>query len=440
MAQPRLYSIRPEKEQGVEIEVEAIQNLPAGIQRLTRVTPDSPEITRIAEEILRADSDADILAVLDRRDVRRVDEWAAAAHAYRVAPGVVICATTAPGSSTHRKGYLEAMLLLAFEQRAEGERLVFHHTRSNATAADIAPLLSRYALEHVAAQLPRKSGFASEITVSIPAAFLDIWLDVPRQRTRQFFRVYSRIAMALQEVFRRWIRFEWLADLRRFEDHTAGRAAIVYWLSPPRAASSYSEFVYDVMSGETLDRLCRGLRRLGTEFSAIAGRIAAANLDETTHWYRGNVKKIAGAVRRDERSLRRLLAMDSDVLDHLIGFGVQAPRIREGVTDPEAPLRHPIEFISDFAHDLRSHLRRGPLPEWSHDLATLVMVEATNAMRRELGLPHGVHVEVTVSTDGGRRLSCDAETLLAPPGEVSAPADDISSENLREADALPSQE
>ena len=438
MSNPRYYWIRFGTGPAVDVRSEPIDEpMPVLLERLSGVSAKSPEIVRLAGEIADCGGGADLVALVDRREVRRREDWAAAAHAYRAAPGTVLCATSSPEAPTHRRGYVEAMMLLAGEQRAGDARLAFQHVRRNATLSDTSALLARYGLEQARSAVSGEETFQSEITLSIPAAFLDIWFDAPPQRTNRFFHAYSRVAMALQEVFRRWLRYEWLADLRRCEDHGTARAAIVYWMSPPRGASSRAEFVYDVMAPQTLDRLCRGAKRLGAEFADVAARLEAAGLDN--YWYSGNLKKIVGPVRREERSLRRLLAMDSDVLDHLIGLGVNARLMREGTpVDPDVSVPHPIDLICDFAHGLRSHLRRGPISEWSPHLASLVMIEATNAMRGELGLDHGIRAELRITTEDGRQLEFRADdALLARAGE-SVPGDDSSTENLEEADALPS--
>jgi hypothetical protein len=186
------------------------------------------------------------------------------------------------------------------------------------------------------------------------------------------------------------------------------------------------------MSEDSLNRICTQAPRLAAEFKQIAGRLKSDNQTETAHWYRGGVKHISASVHREARSLRRLLAVDSDVLDHLIGFGVAAVRMREGEADGDVPPPRPLDLVSDFAHGLRSHLRRGPMPHWAHDLATLVIIEATNSMRRSLRLPHGIRVNLRITLPDGRPIEFQTDALS------DSLEDATSSENLTEADALPS--
>jgi hypothetical protein len=117
---------------------------------------------------------------------------------------------------------------------------------------------------------------------------------------------------------------------------------------------------------------------------------------------------------------------------------VEAVRIREAQPpEPDTPDRNPIDVVADFSHGLRSLLRRGPIPEWSHDLATLVLIEATNSMRRALRLRHGIEVELRISLDSGQQIEFRNEALRELAREKTAD-EDTSSENLEEADALPS--
>ncbi|HET8550166.1 MAG TPA: hypothetical protein VFL57_19280 [Bryobacteraceae bacterium] len=415
----------------------AEEPVPTLLQHVTDLSAERANLLRLAGEIATTSPSADVFAILDRRDLRRAGEWARAVHAWPVAPETALVSTTAPESAGHRKGYIEAMLLLALAERAAAVRLVVEHKRANATAIDIAPLLARYGLKDAAAELPADGSFAAELRLSIPGQFLDVWFESPSQRTRKFFAVYSRMSMALQDVLRRWLRYEWLSDLSRFADHMTARALVLYWLSPPRKAASHAEFGYDVMAEETLNRICRRAPRVAAEFKDIASRLERAGLWATAHWYGGPLRHIVGAVHREARSLRRLLAVDSGVLDHLIGFGVAAVRMRQRQREAEPAPPHPIDVAADFAHGLRSHLRRVPLPEWSHDLGTLVMIEATNSMRRSLRLPHGIAVELRASVRGGREVEFRSEALRDNANDDGSTGG-ISSENLTEADALPS--
>jgi hypothetical protein len=445
MPQPRVYWIRHELGQRVAIDIEPIvEPIAVVLEKLTGVPAESPDMLRLANEIAAAEPGANVMAVLDMLRVRRPADWVPTAHAYAVAPGTVLCATTPPDAQTHKRGYLEAMLLLALEQRPETPELSFRHVRANATAADLAPVLARYELEHAAADLPSKASFRSELTLSIPGSYLEVWPWTPPQRTRRFFKIWSKVAMVLQDALRRWLRYEWLADPHHFADHITTRALVVYWLSPPRAATSRSEFMYDFMDSKTLARLCRAGPRARVEFGAITKQIVAAGMEaEIARRYRGDPRKILAAVRRDGRSLQRLLAMDSYVFDHLIGFALEASRLRAVKLEPESPLPHPLDIVTGFAHGLRSHLRHGPLPDWSHDLATLVLIEATNALRRGFNVRNGIRVELEVTTGDGRRLRYSAEALRHEPTEAEVAEqdqddEDKSDEKLTEADALPS--
>jgi hypothetical protein len=433
----RFYWIRYDEAEDFITETGSIDDpLPLLLGRLTELDPDSPELVRLSAEIATLDRSADVLAVLDRRDVRRPDVWAAEAHAWSAAPAVVLCCTTDPVSASHRKGYLEALLLLAIAGHTGLPPLMFTYSRATATVDDLTPLLARYGLEHAAAELPPDETFAADFRLAVPAEHLGVWRVTPSQRTRKFFSVYSRMSMALQDALRRWFRYAWLSDLTRFDDHVTARALVLYWLSAPRKAASVAEFGYDVMAPETLDKLCRRTPKIAHEFKEIAERIRAAGYDETARWYSGVVKHIVTAVRRDERSLRRLLAVDSDVLDQLMNFGVAAARIRDRQAASETPARNAIDVVADFGHGLRAQLRRGPLPEWSHDAAVLIMIEATNAMRHGHRLRHGIAVELRILLQDGRRLEFRTEALREAAREKAA--DDSSSENPAEVDALPS--
>jgi hypothetical protein len=419
---PRIYWIRHEPGH-VRIDLEPIREPMALIlEKLTGVSADAPHILRLAAEIAAADRSASVVAVLDHGQLRRIGEWLEQAHAYPVAPGIVLCASIAPHLATHKRGYLDAILLLGLYAPADAPDLVFQHVRTNATAEDLAPLLARYELDRAAADLPVDAPFRAELTLSITGAHLDVWPRTPPQRTRRFFHIWSHVAMVLQDLFRRWIRYEWLAEAARFEDHATGRALVAYWLSIPRAATSHSEFMYDVMEPQTFNRVCRSSPRMRAELEEVGNRIEACGMSrETAERYRGDPRKVLAAMRRDERSLRRLFSVDTDVFEHLINFAVELSRVHEARVNPESPLPHPVDLVIRFTHGLRAHLRRGPLPDWSHDLATLAVIEATNALRRGFRLPNGIRTQLRVTAADGREFRYETQALRHPVSD-GAPA------------------
>jgi hypothetical protein len=251
------------------------------------------------------------------------------------------------------------------------ENLTYSYTRGNTAPGDMAALGARYGFDPASVD--------STITLSIPSEYLSTWLIGPRQVTNRFYWTYTAISARLQQMLRAWLRFQWFADLANFNDLVASRAAIMYWLSAPHKGKARSEFTYDVLSPESVKKLCRvGPRKFAKELDIIHDRLRAAGKDQAADCYRRlHTREIMDAVKRERRTIARMIVIEAELVDILINFAVSA---RE-----QGQLKH--ELTSEVLRALGVSLRRFPVRGAEHDLAMLTLIEATAQLRRSLGLP-----------------------------------------------------
>ena len=397
----RLFGLQPAGSTFTVVdEVVNKDQLAATMARLLH-TPGHPECERLASEV---ESATLLIPLIDFNRSRNVESWLQRIRPYPVTSGIAVLADAAPQAAAHRQGYAEILLAAAngFVSQSDAPSLpdlVFRYGPSNVRAADLAHVLRSYGIPAQDCRAPGPCPAAVE--VSIPGSDLAAWYLSPRQRTSHFYRAFQGVSKAIQRAMRDWLRFVWFDDPARFADPAASRALMMYWLSPLYRGRSRSEFSWEVLSEPQLTRLyTRSARKANRELGMIRTRLSAAGCEESIDDFNSLERnRIAAAVRREGRHLNRLMALDTGLVDTLCSLSAEARLL-----DAPALPRARFELATHYVHALRVHLRRGPLPDWSHDLAILVLIHATTALRSKLGLPSGIRVRLGVPSEGEIRF------------------------------------
>jgi hypothetical protein len=81
----------------------------------------------------------------------------------------------------------------------------------------------------------RLGGVNVAMTVSIPGALADRWLDAPAERDPQFFPAYARVSRAVQRAIRTWLPYLYFSSPERYEDLAMAAPLVVYQASRPFA-------------------------------------------------------------------------------------------------------------------------------------------------------------------------------------------------------------
>jgi hypothetical protein len=157
---------------------------------------------------------------------------------------------------------------------------------------------------------------------------------------------------------------------------------MVYWVSNPFYAGECADVGYDPLSAVAMRRFYNAASmRVTAELKEIRSRLAAGGHDELLAQYskmsRADVLK---TVRREAKTVNRMLTIEWNASKALGAFA-------KAVTEPEAkdPLKQFAAAAEELGTELRSMLRRFPVAGMHHDLALLVVVEATAALRKALG-------------------------------------------------------
>src|SRR5690349_2437231 len=84
-----------------------------------------------------------------------------------------------------------------------------------------------------------------------------VWLNAPRERTAQYFPVYSAISKVLQTSLRGWTQ-QWLYDNPQvFERKIAAYSLLVFSCTRPFRGRTTNLFTYDIQQNATLDQAFR---------------------------------------------------------------------------------------------------------------------------------------------------------------------------------------
>lgn len=326
----------------------------------------------------------------------------------------------AGGTSTlmHKNAYQSTLAL------AGGLSLGRVHSRENFTLSYIDRRRMKAAgaaerLEHVLAAYGFEDGAAewlaqfggerpaaeieTAIALSVPGELVSVWLDAPDEKAATYFRTYARVSRAVQRAMRYWLPFIYFSDTERYGALGAAYPLLVYQNSKAYDCRPKHDFTYDVMSREWREEFFgQSARWLKKDLPRVYRALLAEGLRETARYYEPRqAEEIAASVARRPRLLIGLLSADALFVDSLVTLGCRAGRLREeAAKNPQRTVRHLTEFSSELVKAFHGRLRRLYGGENFVALGSLLLVEATNALRADFRETSAIQGVLTVKTDG----------------------------------------
>ncbi len=284
---------------------------------------------------------------------------------------------------------------------ASNRRLECAHAR-----AALPPVLASYGFDE-AGCLDRKlesrqGGVIVAMTVSIPGALADRWLEAPGERDSRFFPVYARVSRALQRTIRTWLPYLYFSSPERYEDLAVAAPLVVYQASRPFAGRPRYDFNYDVLRDSSMTifyrRASAGLSR---ELARIEGLLLGADRSDSAADYSPkHSRDFMKRVRRHPARLRSLLVADTCLIDAFVNLGCQAGQLRgQKAEDPRMALKQLSHLANQVAKSLRSTLRRLPAGLESLALGALLFVEATNALGGDGTRKSSIQATIEISAE-----------------------------------------
>ncbi|HSB18063.1 MAG TPA: hypothetical protein VLE22_26665 [Bryobacteraceae bacterium] len=285
-------------------------------------------------------------------------------------------------------------------------------------ASRLEDVLSAYEFESGAAEWLARMGeertgaeLESTLTLSVPGEVVSAWLGAPDERSDVYFRTYARVSRAVQRAMRRWLPLVYFREAERYEALGAAFPLLVYQCSKIYECRPKHDFSYDVMSREWREEFfSRAEKRLRKELPRVHRLLETEGRKRAARYYSPRqAEDIAVSVARSPRLLISLLWADALFVDSLITLGCRAGTLRAVMAkDPQRAVRQLTDFSSELVKAFHSRLRRLYGGEDFVALGSLLLVEATNALRTEFRETTAIRGTLTVKADGVERTFVNA--------------------------------
>jgi len=263
-------------------------------------------------------------------------------------------------------------------------------TLARASAAvRLAPVLAAYGFDDRANRWLNESAprdadvLESSLSLAVPGELVRAWLATPGERDPDFFPVYSRVSVAVQSAMRRAIPFGYFRNLDEYETTGSAFPLLVYQASRPFPGRPRSEFTYDVMEDRSLASFYySAARRLPPLLSSVSAMLAAEGRHRAAAFYTPrNAANILGAVQRNPRLIRALLAADAFFVRALIRLGLEGRRLSAMLRDdPKQGVKELSYFAAGFVRSYHRRLRHLYAGRNFPALGAMILVEATAAL------------------------------------------------------------
>jgi hypothetical protein len=284
--------------------------------------------------------------------------------------------------------------------------------------AALPPVLASYSFEEAGCLdkklESRQGGVDVSMTVSIPGALADRWLDAPGERDPQFFPVYARVSRAVQRAIRTWLPYLYFSRPELYEDLAVAAPLVVYQASRPFAGRPRYEFSYDVLSDSSMKAFYqRASARLSEELPRIEELLLRAGRSDSALAYSPKrARDLMDRVRRHPARLRSLLVVDTCLIDAFINLGCQAGQLRaRKAENPRMALKKLTRLANRAARSLHATLRRLHGGGEFFALSSLLFVEATNALSGDAAQLSAIQATLNVSANKNGQSTAEAQTL-----------------------------
>ena len=164
-----------------------------------------------------------------------------------------------------------------------------------------------------------------------------VWKNAPRERTPEYFPVYSAVSKAMQSAMRGWVSDWFSAHTEILERPHTAYAILVYQCTHPFAGKATNVFTYDIQQTEALDRaFASAAFRMGRLLKTIDTKRFTWFTREHYFAYRG--KEVVKYVSRNRRAIYKMLNVETMLMNSILKFSiVDIPKL--GLDNATAVLR-----------------------------------------------------------------------------------------------------
>jgi hypothetical protein len=301
--------------------------------------------------------------------------------------GRLFAYTVQASDSAEKKSCYQSALVLAgalLPGREPDFTLTYTGRRTVRQPEALSPLLNAYGFPENAVE----AGAEASLTLSVPGSFVTAWLDAPDEQTAEYFPVFSAVSVAVQRALRQWLPYVYFSDIDKYDDLDAAFPLVVYQATRPFPGRGRGEFTYDIMEPGTVPLVLRNAARgLAIELRRIFPLLTGAGKRRTAWFYEpGEAGAIISAVQRKPTLLNALLSADAFFMDSLLRLAAQGRKLSEVLPrDPQRAVKDLAKFSAGFVTTFHRRLRRLYGGENFAQFGSLLLVEATRALKGALG-------------------------------------------------------
>jgi hypothetical protein len=175
---------------------------------------------------------------------------------------------------------------------------------------------------------------------------LNIWKSAPRERTAEYFPVYSQVSRAMQGAMRRWVRAWFHANPELLQRPHSAYPFLVYMCTKPFYGRPSNVFTYDIQQTEVL---MRAYRSAAARMKGELESLNTGSFDWFTrqHYFAYRSKHVLSYVSKNQRSIYGMFNTETALMDAILRF-----------TQIDIPSMKFDQALAELKRCFRSELRR----------------------------------------------------------------------------------
>ena len=212
------------------------------------------------------------------------------------------------------------------------------------------------------------------------------WRNTLPERNRNFLTLYSSLSVAMRRAMRFWVPFIFFTDGDRYSDASLAWPMLAWAASFAPQAKNIREFSYDILDPQSMEKAGKSYRRgLGSYLKKLSPAVASLATPRLIARYApDNASEGARQAEYNRDNLYALFSVEADLVDLAQRVSLDLAKLRacEGLSQTRqlAQFQH---IVRSFSHDFLVRLRRLYASKNWENLATLLLIEMTNTLRRE---------------------------------------------------------
>jgi len=347
--------------------------------------------------------------------------------------GRIVVYTVSASDELLAAGKYQSTLALAGSLLSPGKADDFSLTYTNTARLDakhaaqsLGAMLDAYGFgPGVSAWMANSAGdLETALTLSVAGSLAAAWLHAPAESAPEYFPVFSRVSVAVQQAMRRWLPLIYFADLSRYEDLAAAYPLVFYRSTRPFAGRPRCDFTYDLVSPDAPGvARCWAARPLARTLGAVQQTLTAAGKTRLARFYAPRrAPEILYGIVKQPRLINALLFADSFIVDNMLRLGLEGCELAGSMAaSPARAVKDLANFSADFAATFHRRLRRLYGGRNFVALGSLLLVEATNALGAALsGKPPEIAGTLRIRASDREQVFVNAAYRPQPAGAPSA--------------------